>query len=380
MPTIISTGYSNNAGTYRPKPDISENIWLIGDPRYRPFLQVMRKLKEKKARATTVRKQVYEHEPRLDTVSITAANAGNATTLTVTMSNPSYFKLGDVVENETTGICAYVYETPTTTVKFRHIDGSTDVGAFTAADVVRKISTLKDEYSDPVAGGVVVPSSVYNYTGIGNRVWTVSGTAQAIDYYGPKELARQMGIVKDEYWKDLEGQLIWGQKAADETNYTSLRFPGGILEFISTNTLSGAGLTKNAFLNFAADVFQTGSDERFMACGQTMMLMLNQWGDDVVRTKRTENVLGIDIRTIECVSGGQIHAFIHPLMNNVGTSKYQNYAIICDLDSMEFNPLRKEKITTVDEDGADGVKKQILGEYTFSLWNEEAFGYISAIS
>lgn len=322
MPTIVKQTGSDNLGEKRPQADISEEIFRITKPRETPVVRIIRKINKSKPKGTTFVTQVEEDEPRYDTVKSTTVASGAGATGTVTPDNPTYFRVGALILNETTGVQVMVTANDLTDLTVINLDKTATTGACTEDDIILIFSGTFEEGSEKPGLHMVQPSYVYNVTCTNKRLLHVTRTTEQIQLHGLPELTRQQTNMLNEMLKDVEGQLFFGQReenndVAAMRTYHRIASTGGLDEFITTNRFDAAGITQADFFDDLLTCFRHGSDERYLVLSNKMITKLSTWGLAYVQVPRTEETLGIVINKIRDFGGGNAYVINHSMLNDI---------------------------------------------------------------
>ena len=379
MPTMIGRTGSDDLGEKRPQADISDEIFDITKPKDSPVVRIIRKLNKSKPKATTFYTQVQEDEPRYDTVKTTTVASSAGAVGTVTPDNPTYFRVGALILNETTSVQVLVTANDGTDLTVINLDKIATTGAWTEDDIIVIFSGTFEEGSEKPALHMVQPSYVYNLLCTNKRLLHVTRTTQQIQLHGLPELSRQQGKMMNEMLKDVEGQFFFGQReenndVAAMRTYNRIASTGGIDEFIATNRFSSTSLAQADFFDDLLTCFRYGSDERYIVCSNKLLTKIGTWGLAYVQVPRTEETLGIVINKIRDFGGGNAYIINHPMLNENTASKYHAYAYCLDLKNIGYKTLQDIVLSDVNSAGGDYTEKQVITEFGFELIQEKANG------
>jgi len=305
--------------------------------------------------------------------------AASGTTQAVTLdANGLAFPVGSIVRIDATNENAYVCTcTSATSINIRALDNSTTLTAATNS-IIRHIGFASAEGgASPVAASTVA-TQPYNYTQIVKRAIHVSGTQMASTMYGmASDWTHQRVKATEEFKLDIERMSVFGIRSILTTAGAHIRFNGGFLDNVSTNT-DGMGIssssqyTGNAFADegfffntFCKNLFAKGSNEKVLYCGADAVIGINDFSKVKQQTKVGEKEYGVDIQVI-LTPFGRLKLVWHPLLEGA----YANWAIGVDRDDylkyayLSGNGVNRDiqwqdNIQTADEDER---KAQYLAE------------------
>jgi hypothetical protein len=249
MPTVYDQQKTSYNDTNIQVRIVSEAIRMI-DPVDTPLISVLGGLDAARSKFN-VRENGKMIELLEDEYGATAGlfTAGGATTLATddtqfTVADASILQPGSVILFGTEYAWVSAVNTTTNVITMtRTVKGTNDTAESTEAFSIVGMARL--EGADASYIGLNEVSTVYNYTGIQQKALNVSGTDEAIDYYGMgSPFAYQAAKSIPELLRNIELQLFHGYRAAGSASIA--RSWGGLDVFIGSNTVAaGGGIAKS---------------------------------------------------------------------------------------------------------------------------------------
>jgi hypothetical protein len=244
MPTVYDQQKTTYNDTNIQVRIVSEVIRMI-DPVDTPLLQMLGGLDAARSKFN-VRENGKMIELLEDEYGATAGAfaAGGATTVTLgdtqfTVADASVLQPGSVILFGTEYAWISAVNTTTNVITMtRTVKGTNDTAASDEAFSIVGMARL--EGADASYIGLNEVATVYNYTGIQQKALNVSGSDEAIDYYGMgSPFAYQAAKAIPELLRNIELQLFHGYRAAGSASVA--RSWGGIDVFIGSNTVAAGG-------------------------------------------------------------------------------------------------------------------------------------------
>ena len=384
MPTIL-TGQVNTKGDVpvnsdRLVVDMLSKIYTL-DPQSTPMLTVLtQRGRTMPAKATTVQHLEDEPVPEWDTENGGGINS-SATSLTV--SNGSYHRAGDILYNPTSGegVRVTAVASNVLTITRGYVGSAASIAS--GANLLNLGGAEQEGSTAPEAKHTKTVTKS-NYTQILRESVHLSRTLDQVNLYGGKERARQRRKAGAKHSRDAEQILIWGQKKEDTTTAgTPIRLMGGLNEHITTNELdvSSTGILAESDLrDFIGDVFRYkvdgGGGRKALIASRPVIDTMESWGASKLQTSPGGSKYGFQIRQYVSTYG-TLDVVYHPLLE-VGTA---GYAFIVDMAGVMLRPLQRTILkTNIQQNDEDGYKDEYLSEQSASFINEEAFGRIKGVS
>lgn len=385
MAVTVRTGNQATAGSYAINQDqrvveMMERVFQY-DPPDSPMMTVVTKRMQVQ-RARSVKPSHLEDDvlPEWDTVT----TGGNSGVVVITVANPTYHRIGDILKVVATGETLRVIGKNDTTGA---LNVSRSWGATAAATIANSSWVLNMGAAE--AEGDLSPESKstvtvtqFNYTQILRTSVKVTKTLDNIELYGGPERARQRrkeGARHARLWEQI---ALHGEKNEDTTvGDTPIRSAGGIDERISTNILSTGGvLTESQFIDFIGDCMRysvNGRKRKGLLASRELMAVISSWGNHKIRTNSQANATyGIDVSTY-ISPFGTLDIIAHTLLEN----GYAGYGYIVDWDGVWYRPARRTVLNTnIQQPGEDAFKDEWFTEATFSFALEKAFGKITGVT
>jgi hypothetical protein len=300
------------------------------------------------------------------------------------------------------------------------INGTAD----TAVEVTVHVWT-PDEQLQGYAQGSGLPNetrkrtrSAHNFTQIFKTPYSIANTLKAVELYGGPELARLRLRKAIQHKVELERAILFQGGGIEGTNWGEIpgttenpltRFKGLGVGVTSSST-AGFIRTKNADLDPRGDSspFRLDADAFTMSSINTMTEALfddtidapssskvvyasKKWfgalSEAALRTSgnqfvfgmvnQTGNSLGMKIKTLESPHG-DLHFVPMPLFRG----KYEDYALVCDMNNIEMRPLRGRDTTlfsNVGDDTVDGQLDFYLTEMGFECRHESTHAILKLV-
>lgn len=316
------------------------------------------------------------YEDAMFAKSSVANNAGAiaAADTSFVVADSSVFRVGHVIQakgsDELMLITAITTSTHTLTVT-RAFQGTTAAG-FADGLAVNVLYVDGVEGADARAARYKARTKVTNYTQIFDDTIDISGTAEAVAQHAvASEYEKEKQKKIAELAWELENALINGKKYSSGTNSKL----GGIRNFITSNVTSGSGADiTDAMLNTAVDNawsaggMKNGGNYVFMV-HPTQKRMLAKLLASYIKVDRADNVRGLVVDKINTDFG----MFDVVMNNNIRDTEI----LFLDINRIQVRPLRTRNWfhTYLGKTG-DGMKGQIIGEFTLQFEQEKAHSRI----
>jgi len=360
--------------------DISSDIAYL-EPDKAPLLRLLTPSSNSKAnlRKEDCKNSTFdwledENLPDWDTVH------GICTSTTLTVHLAEYWAVGDVAIVPRTGNVYYVSAI-----------GGDGVGQENLT-VVRVYGSDDTVDNDPVvilrntsAEGSASPAMLlnqetkpYNYTEIIKTPFGVTGTLNATELYGGKELDRQSFKKGIDHAKAIERRLLFGRRYNITTGSYNHKFMGGCLYYISTNiTTDTSTFTETEWNTWLQTLFTYGDGSKVVLCGATLVAALNVFPsgkiriNDVLTTK-----YGLNILEWICPFG-TAYLVYHRLMSG---ATYGKMGIGLDMSNIKYRPLRTRDTTlemNIQAKGTDRIEHQYMTEAGFEMRLEKTHALLN---
>lgn len=378
MPTVYDQQKTSYNDTNVQVRIVSEAIRMI-DPVDTPLIQLLGGLDAARSKFN-VRENGKMIELLEDEYGATAGAfaAGGATTLATddtqfTVADASILQPGSVILFGTEYAWVSAVNATTNLVTFsRTVKGTNDTAESTEAFSIVGLARL--EGADASYIGLNEISTVYNYTGIQQKALNVSGSDEAIDYYGiGSPFAYQAAKAIPELLRNIELQLFHGYRAAGSASVA--RSWGGLDVFMGSNTVAaGGGIAKSD-----VDILQ---EYIHLDGGMPDLLVLHP---GVARDLHDI----IDTSSFVRVDQSEQRIGLGPLMT--AQTQFGNLRVIMDrwcpsatgfvLDSSKIGlyTLRPFGWKPLAVTG-DSKKGEVVGEFSLLVANNEAHGTITGLT
>lgn len=335
--------------------DVTKGLFMIVDQNHlAPFLAVQSKKAVKTGRVARNPKIEWTQKdifPRWDTVA-TGDSAG--TTITIDVTNHSYFQAGDVVEfpemteSSTTTNVMYVSSVGTdpaltfSPVGFQS-DGSTarTCPAATAGMKIHILANAMDEYSQKPTAKYVKDVQEYNYVQFLRVPYVIGNIEEEIaQYTGPERTERRVETMK-EIKMSMEKQMIWGERyyvaGSDGRKY----FMKGIWRYVEdgagVNILTDASNVTESQLDeyLVEGPCKWGSQRKYWFMSSDLFLRIHELAKNKERiVKNSINSLGLAVLEYLAPNGKRLYMVQHYMFEEY----YEGGGLIVDPDYCEMRP------------------------------------------
>ena len=275
-----------------------------------------------------------------------------------------------------------------------YVDGDTAVFRVTALDTTNNKATVErvgangSEKTDPANGDVLVVMSTPepegttegenkihqsdhadNYTQIFRKEVSLSGTAIAISTYGIENaIERQTMLRLADFARDLNFQALRGvpvQPTASANGAAGGLFYFGTQDGGLVVDAGGVGFDSFVVNDGAQAVAGEGGTPQVIICGIGQARVLSADMGDRVTVVRQDNVRGTFVaNVVNDVTGAMMQIFADKEMPD-------DQAFVCDPAGFGLVAMRGRAVTDRDATtpNYDGVRRMIIGEYTFEFKN-----------
>jgi hypothetical protein len=257
-------------------------------------------------------------------ISGRSINSGGLTAFNaapITVDDASSYTPGVILMVEATG--EYVYVTAIAANVLTVVRGfaGTTAAAIPALGALQRIGTAFEEGSAAPQGVTNLGFPVFNYTQIFRNVWSLTGTAEAVQYYTGSQVAKNKRDAMLFHSEDIERSIIWGKKVAGTKNGQPFRTMDGLDAFITTNvTAAGVSTNYDDMESFLRDIFAKNikgkPNERIAFCGNQAISVLNGIARIEGRMEIQVGQTDFGLNVSKWISPfGTITLMTHPLMN-----------------------------------------------------------------
>lgn len=329
----------------------------------------------------------FEEQHLSGRVGAAAAAGANATAIRV--DDASFIVPNQIFENEDTG--EYVFVTAvnqgTKTLTVQRAFGGTTAVAILATHNFQLITAAQEQGSSRPTAVANLGEPIFNYMQIFRNAWNVTGTARAIEWYTGDIVAKNKRDAALFHSEDMERALIWGKKSWGLSNGHPFYTMGGIVSFISTNTMKQTtNTTWDNIETFLEKLFRFNikgkPNERIAFCGNKVLTTLAKIarldGDVNISPGVTEFGLAV-FRWV--TPFGNITLMSHPLM--VENPKWSKNLLVVHPGAMRMRWLRRTSPDNYDRDGTragvDADFGVLTSEMTMEYHAEQTAGYYTGI-
>lgn len=312
-----------------------------------------------------------EDQLRDMTTTINKVGGYVAGDLSLVVASSQVFQIGDQVLVPATGEIMRVDELThaTNTVKVTRAFGTTAANSIANGATLLIIGNVNAENARARPTSDIIPVTKTNYIQTVRNPFDGSDKTQQTELYGIKDYRMYKRNTKMvEHLYNCESALLFGEpKLSTEYNGTNQEIAtGGLLYWLNQNGMNANGpLTKADFEDWLGDVFEYGSDEKFLFCGRNVSKAISKFAGDMssapVSTVYVQNLattFGVKIRTYVS-DNGILHIVRHNLLKG---PVYGGYGIAVDPKQMKLARLRKgdwmKLYTDIQENDRAGWKDE----------------------
>lgn len=296
--------------------------------------------------------------------------ATNTTALTV--DDASVFQPGDVllIDSEYVWVSAINTSTEVVTVT-RNFGGTQATHADNAVVYIKTRARLEGDDAD--YGPLVDITAPFNYTQIFQKGLNISRTQKEIDKYGMSDyFSYQANKGVPELMRLLDSMAFHGQRAAGSA--TTPRGAGGLLTFITDNTVNAGGAIAKADLDGLSELIALdGGNPDLLVVNPSIANDIRGLLDSssFVRVGQKENSIGMRVDTVMTQ-----FAELEILADRWCPT---THAYMLDSRKVGFYTLTPFNWYEIGKTG-DGQKAELIGEFSLLAANDKAHGFISGIT
>ena len=225
------------------------------------------------------------------------------------------------------------------------------------------------------AGRSTTMTARFNYTQIYNAGLAVTSTAQSIKKYVEQDLLAEE--LRDETllaWKQYERTLLYGRKVAPTSTIAGAM--DGILPLLTTNAYAKGGLplTEEYVLTGLRDTWRAGGRPTHLVVNDFQKTQMNKFLDSMRMTTRTDRIAGAVVDSYSS-DFGTVSILLDRNMPS-------DTVLGLEVKRVGFGPLADHALRVVDIAQTSGLvtTKQLIGQYTAELRNENAHFKITGLS
>ena len=242
---------------------------------------------------------------------------------------------------------------------------------------------------DSAKGYLITDKTRYtNYTQIDDRVFTITGTEEAVSHYGlDSQYAYQLEKAMKELKIKLEKNLLYGSAAGAGAATATARTVKGALKFAvdsgtgASGAASVSALTESIYNNVLQYMFSDGANPKTTFVNGYLKRRISAFASNNTRyidmgaNKRLTGVVSV----YESDFGVQ-EIILDRWVTGIGNSGADTgCGLICDTDELKIAYLRKPFTNPLSTVG-DRKSVQILTEYTLEALSPTQLGYLSAFA
>lgn len=358
-----------------------------------PFTAFMVKMAQERSLTSTV--YWFDTRPAPET-DVEAADhvesATNGAAVSVTSTNPKYFKKNDIIEfPNVTPAAGYTnvgfitaVDTSTGVLTVRPHDPGLKLMAGTTADAINILFTSFEQGSTTTVPTLTRPIRGSNTSTILRDSYQVAKTYENERFFGAPERARARAEKEIRHLVDLNKLLLFGKSITndfDTTYQTNARSTTkGFQNFITTNVMSyGGALTSSGLFDMMTQIHQNSygadgaMDRRLVFCSSSFLSAINKLTLSGIRFQNRATSWGASVTQIEWAG------WTWDLVHDPTLTKFRpGYAFVLQPRYLMYKPYRTTTFrANVQNPENDYVKDEFLTEANFKLRLEEVHGVIT---
>lgn len=261
-----------------------------------------------------------------------------------------------------------------TTVTVTRGYGNTQPLTIGAGTVLIPVSRPRPESTEAGEDWGREPVTEHNFTQIFDRTAKVSGSAQAVKYYGiTNQLNYQVQAMMLELVREINSQIIFGRRNSWDSGATGSF--GGCMEYMEGGITDSTGgdISLDILNNLFEEIFSAGgmSNRYAILCHPVQARKISAFmtKDNIPVTASTAaagHAVNKFYGDIPAFNGNPYEAFI-----SVEPNLPRDRVLVLDLNKLSLAPLngRAMKDGDATPPGADYFARRILGEYTLTFRN-----------
>lgn len=389
MAIVTGTANVHNTVSAQLERDIENDVISVfaEEGKLSRFIQMTN---EGKAMGTTVEWITSEHPASFTTIRVT----NNSSALTIELTDPGIFNVGDIIMHQVSGETARVSAvnhhptTPTVTLESRS-RGDNAAATWTAADYVFNLGGAKDD-GDDVSEAQITTETIYtNYVQTYFKSVDFTGTQIQLNkngmIYGGDFIERKrrqtlLNIMEQHDQNALFGEAALSAGVGSET----VRTLGGLRSHIaSANTATIATLTESAFQNYMAQRpklrMGKGGDSLTLICSDQGAVGLNTWTASKIQLDAGKSEYGFAMAKY-VTPIGTVNIMPHYLLSKAGTGWNGLFFFInpSEMEKKVFRPMT----TYIDINTGRSDTKQdgFLGAHSFAWGHPDHLGEINGVT
>jgi len=356
------------------------------EPSASPLVVLLKKMRRVQAISPKVEWLESVLMPRYDVLSAAATSAATA----LPVANATYFRVGDVLRDTTTGEGMEVTGVSASGIGVNRGIGSVSASACASGDEIFIVANVNPEGASLRTIKTTKLANLNNFCEIVRTPIGITGTEAASKLYGGPDRTRLQAAAGIEHMRDWEHISFFGAKKEDTTTSGApKRFAGGAIEFIQTNrTNAGGALTEPTFQTFLRSGFRYGSQRKILFASPLVLGEIEGFARGTLSTQTGGGYGNIDpdhgktygIQMQTYLSGqGVVDLVLERAWND--SSTYKGYAFLLDLDSVEWHYLRDTKLLENRQaNDADKLEDEYLTEATPVFKNEQKHALLYGIT
>lgn len=296
-----------------------------------PLLTLLSKLKDEAVLTHQFKFAVGRFAPRYDTATSQVSAGSVGASVTVPVTHPEYYLVGDIIEwPDTNNDATHINQGVITAISGSNLTvypaygvvatptDPTTAGAsqINSGVIVRVVASAMVEGSSGRPSRQTVPTVYFNYVQSFEDYFDVTRIQDKNRQYTHPERVRLREEVRKKHALDQEYALHLSHKAVDSTLLGSTGKPSyrmdGMLNQLKTNSLSyGGSLDNDELFGFMTNVHNpmyTGGNKRMVLASGDLMRQVNSLATPALRISTKETTWGPDITEVQFA--GKVWQFI----------------------------------------------------------------------
>lgn len=383
-PTVVSGAQtSSDIPSALKVLDMSKEIFRL-DPDVAPVLKILTQIGSAAVAVNTTHSWWEDPEdPKF--VKASAGVSSSGTSLTV--DYPAYVKVGDTLVVQVTEEVLYITAKNATTGVLTIVRG--DPGSEIPQNAVLTLmDSAEAESSSGVVSPTISPAEESNYLQISSEYLDLSRTEIKISLAaGGNTEEEKLAQIGKRVLRKLEQRHLWGKKGTRlDASGNTVRFMGGIVEYISTNRHVVTDVFSEEYFNDCLiQDFQWGAEEKWAIGSGLVLSKVSGWGlGKLVLDPGKSQTYGLHVYKYITGDGHTLYLVPHPLFKGANALDWTGFGGM--LMVLDFSCFRKRYLTDSDiklyknlPNAADSVLHRWLGETGMDRRNEAKNAFYSGI-
>lgn len=261
-----------------------------------------------------------------------------------------------------------------------------DGGAYWDVTDTNKIAKIGNAWEEGTGARDILstqPGIHDNYCQIQKLPFGATETLDATMVYGDsgKELDRDRKKAGIEFNIEMQKNMLFGQQAKITTGTHPKRFMGGIVPRIQTHVkdMAGAALTEIEWEDYMDQLFDKGSDVKYVYASKRVMASVNLFSSGKLQTVVGATKYGVNIKEYESTHG---KVYLVNARKILDEAPWDKMAIGLDMQYLRQVVLKGRDVklkTNIQNNDADEKKDQYIAETSIETKMEEAHAVLEDV-